>query len=236
MNSNKYKIKLTRVYNNFFKKIGINKKTGQINSKKNKKFPAYPFIGSKYGKTKKILVIGLDIGKDPKEGGVLSLEERREIIEDKKINEHKSPYLPGVYISALYFLKKEKKWNKNWNNVKFISFQKALKKPELLPKENPLSFIAFTNFFKFVTIYRKRKSGNKDRTHINKKKEEQLLIDEVKILNPDIILFHSKSFSNKKEIISKLKKFKNKIFIGPHPSYHGKKESKYFINQYEKLK
>lgn len=236
---NNYKKQLDEIYKNFFMELEVDENTGILQSNKLLKFAAFPFIGSRYGKTKKLLIIGLDIGSDEKKTGIISYEERRKIIEDKDISYH-NPHISGCYISALYILKKELNWNTCWNDIKNVrTCQKALQNKDFLPRENPLSFISFTNYHKFVTIERKNRAGGENRKYINKSAEEKLLIKEVKILCPDVILFQGAKFYSRifNHLISTLKTSNNIILIGPHPSYRGegKREPEYFVNQFKEV-
>ena len=233
------KAKLNFIYEDFFKQIGVNKDTGLLNLNPSIKFAAYPYIGSKYGTKIKILVVGLDIGSDESINKIMDYNERRHIIEDKDISKY-NPHIAGTYISALYFLKETMDWNSSWIKVKNISTcQKTLKKKYLLPKDNPLSYISFTNYYKFVTINRTKRTGGENRRYLDKKLEEDLLMQEVDILKPDIIIFQGKQFFSNKynELILKLKKVTSTIFICPHPSYRGKgkREPEYFIQQFKKI-
>ena len=132
-------------------------------------------------------------------------------------------------------------WNYFWTKIKNISTcQKALKRKDFLPKDNPLSYIFFTNYYKFVTINRIKRTGGENRKDTNKKLEENLLFQEVYTLEPDIIIFQGKQFLSRKyrDLISRLKKVTSTIFISPHPSYRGKgkREPEYFINQFKEIK
>jgi len=222
---------LKNIYQDFFKKFGIDKKTGCFKNIPKIKFPTFPYIGSKYGNSKKILIVGLDLGVDPKIGGIQSFEERRQSIEEKPVSKH-NPHIAGTYFTAFSFLKDSLNWQNDWDKLKNISScQKALKNQEELPAFNPLSYIALTNYYKFVSINRKKRTGGKNRTHINKEIEINFFIEEVKIFNPDIIIFQSASFNHKKKLIIKILEMEKPVYIGPHPSYLGEKEPEHFVNQ-----
>ena len=229
-------IKLDNKYRDFFKKFKITNKTGCLKDYPKIKFPTYPYIGSKYGKSIKILIVGLDIGSDETQGRTQSFEERRKAIEDKDKSKH-NPHIAGTYFTALFFLKHKLNLQNCWEKLNNeLTFQKALKKNKELPVINPLSYIALTNYYKFVSVNRKNKTGGENRRFIDKQLkiiELDFFIDEVKVFNPDIIIFQSKSFWNKKRLLNKLSKIVKLIYIGPHPSWRGKEKRRpnYFVKQ-----
>jgi len=222
-------------YQELFKRFEIDEKTGCFKNIPNIKFPTFPYIGSKYGETKKILIVGLDIGSDEKIGGIQSFEERRKAIEDKPVSKH-NPHIAGTYFTALFFLKDSLNMEDYWNKIKnTFSCQKALQNQENLISSNPLSYIAFTNYYKFVSINRKNRTGGKNRIYLNKKIEIDFFIEEVKIFNPEIIIFQSNYFKYKRSLLKRLLDMGNSIYIGPHPAYRGKREPEYFIQNIIKV-
>lgn len=225
---------LKNLYQEFFKNFKINKKTGYFKNNHKIKFPTYPYIGSKYGRYKKILIIGLDIGSDEKKG-IQSFEARRKAIENKPVSRH-NPHIAGTYFTALFFLKEALCYEKYWNKLKNTpSCKQALQIPKKLPISNPLSYIALTNYYKFVSINRINRTGGENRQYIDKKIELDLFIKEIKIFNPDIIIFQSTSFKHKKILLKKLLGMGRSIYIGPHPAYRGDRQPDYFINQISKI-
>src|SRR5690554_5048785 len=78
MDSYNMKTKITNAYSYFFNELQINPTTGEfLNTDTNTKFATYPFLGSNYEKSKlKIVVVGLDIGKDETNGCIQSFEHR----------------------------------------------------------------------------------------------------------------------------------------------------------------
>ena len=218
-------------YLELFKKFEIDEKTGNLKNVPEIKFPTFPYIGSKYGDSKRVLIVGLDIGSDEKVGGVQSFEERRKSIEDKPLSKH-NPHIAGTYFTALFFLKDALNLQDFWNKLKNISScQKALQNKQFLPFFNPLSYIALTNYYKFVSINRKNRTGGENRTHLDEKIELDFFIEEVKIFNPDIIVFQSKSFRYKSTLLKRLLDMKKSIYIGTHPAYREKREPDYFVRQ-----
>lgn len=224
---------LTKLYSQFLSKLGGIDSTGILNKYPTVRFPTYPFIGSNYGKNKKILFIGLDVGSDETHN-VQDFSERNASIELRELSKH-NPHIAGTYICALYFLSESKGWGSFWNKVKTLrSSQKAIRNKDNLPNENPLSFVALTNFYKFVKIGRENRSGGADRHYKDKGLEMDMLIREVNIFNPDIIVFQGKQFLNKAYLglVSSLENLNRVIIIGPHPSYRGRKDPEYFLNQF----
>ena len=231
----KIKIKeLKHLYENFFEKIGgkyengILKEINHPRTGKKLRFSTYPYIGSKYWEGKRILFLGLDIGKDEPINfknvkkdqaspiyGIQSFKERRIDIEDKNIAKHNA-HIRGTYVIASYFLDLyrledvyENETYKNWmERIKFI--------------ENPLSFVALVNIHKFVTENRKNRFGGSDRIFLKEEEEINLLFDEIKIFNPSVIIVQSAEVRNAKKyikILEKLRTLKNsKFYIGNHPS------------------
>ncbi len=89
--------KITNLYKEFFNVVGVNHKTGELQSNKKLKFATYPYIGSEYGKRTKVLFIGLDIGKDEKRGAILGFMEKREVVEGLDSNRKKmNPHIAGT--------------------------------------------------------------------------------------------------------------------------------------------
>lgn len=231
-----FEYKLKTLYKDFFNELNIDTATGKVHNH-HVKFPTYPYIGSKYGITKKkILFVGLDLGADEMEG-IQSFEKRRNAIEEGKIKEL-NPHIAGTYVTTLFLLKEEKNWEESWESIKNLkSCQIALREGyDALPKENPLSFIALTNYYKFVTCDRQNRASGKDRKHLDKKREDKLFFNEIKILNPDIIVFQSTRFKNNKRVIDFLKKENKNYHIGPHPSYRGKREPEHLMSLYGSCK
>lgn len=185
----------------------------------NKKFATYLGIGNNYGIGKRILIVGLDIGSDETEDKIQSLEERSESIQS--VHSNMNPHMAGTYFTALYLNEEIKEYKEFFDRVKYSTiFQTIIKRNlDKLPKENPLSSIAFTNFYKFVTPKRTSKLGGLDRNIFIKDVELNLFLKEVEILNPDIIFFQSTDFNSllkDQKLINILKD--KKVFVGYHPS------------------
>lgn len=222
---------LQRIHTRFFYEMGIDPDTGRLSKLPGKKFATYPYVGSKYGEAKKILFVGLDIGKDPKPGRIQSFSERRASIEDKPLSCH-NPHIAGTYITALYFLKGKLGWNSHWRKIvgTGATCQMALKHWEsLLPSEGPLSYCALTNYHKFVKEHRQHRSGSADRSHSDLKTERRFFNVELETFDPDTVIFQGTGFERK---IASLKKAGTRFYVGQHPSARsgGIREPKVFID------
>ena len=220
--------RIKKLYGEFFRDLGINKKNGTFPQKSRwsfLRFPTYPLIGSRYAENKgyRFLFIGLEIGSDenPK-GGIIDFDEKRRLVED---NEKHKPHVYGMGVATIFLLKslfKNNQYKKIFRS-KTYTYKNTLKLTRNLTDFDPLSYIAMTNCYKFVTINRKSKLGGKDRKHISIDKEWDLLEKEVKIFKPKFLVFESKDFIKDhwfKPLISEIKKQnKNtKVYVSNHPS------------------
>lgn len=210
---------LKNKYRELFEKYEIDPTTGSLKCYPDLKFPTSPYIGSRYGEAKKTLIVGLDIGSDETPGKFQCFDERRQAIEEKSVYEH-NPHIAGTYFTALYFLKDELGWNDCWNQTKNISTcQQALKSGRDLPTSNPLSYIALTNYYKFVTENRDNKAGGKNRKYLDKDFDQGFFVEEVEIFEPDIVIFQSTEFKHKKSVLYRLLNTRRAVYVGPHTSY-----------------
>ena len=211
---------LKKVYDQFFQTMEIDPETGCLGKHSGKKFPTYPYIGSKYGCARKVLFIGMDIGEDPKPGRIQSFSERRKSIEDKLLSKH-NPHIAGTYMTTLYFLRDELDWNAHWSKVKGAhTCQQALKyQCGDLPLDNPLSYCALTNYYKFVEEDRTRRTGSKDRRYLDEDAERRFFNTELNAFNPDIIVFQG-AVPNR--AITNLNEMRARSCLAPHPSYRKK--------------
>lgn len=226
--NHKIKEKIESYYIKFFKEVGVDFKSGVLKNNKALKFATYPYIGDEYGKNTRILFIGLDIGKDEYQKSIGGFEKRQESIGNKEnYNNHNknkrtyNPHIAGTLVTAAYFSNKRVlgkiKNAKNYKDAIRILHTDI---------KNPLSYIALTNFYKFVTQKRNNRTGSNNRMHISpesRKHEWNLLLNEIKIFNPKIIIFQSVEFLHHKykDFFNELKKEnkkKIKIYIGPHPA------------------
>ena len=226
----KLKADLKKKYQELFAKYEIAEQTGQLGYDPTRKFATYPYIGSRYGEAAKILVVGLDIGKDETCGRFQSFEERRAAIEDKELRKH-NPHIAGTYFTALFFLKNKLdlkgklEWQESWIKTKNASTcQQALKNRGNLPTHNPLSYIALTNYYKFVKDAREGRAGGSDRIYLDRRFDQNFFIEEVEIFTPDIVIFQSEDFNAYKyEMVWRdVRKAVGAVYVGPHPSYRKK--------------
>ena len=186
------------------------------------KFTSYPFVGSRYGTGKKLLVVGLDIGDD--EGGdcIQSYERRRERVEPQSPRSF-GPHMAGTYVSAMYlFTKKLKEECDQWErwldeacSDGGDSTPQQLLGTKWLPDRNPVFHIAFTNYYKFLVA----KTGQK--IQLDRSREECFLVEEAQSLEPEAILLQSAVFrSGFDNLLCRLSKVA-KVFVGNHPAVRG---------------
>ena len=220
---NEIKKSVLNIYDDIlFKDNFVNRNTGIIEKDTTRKLATYPYIGSKYGQTKRILIVGFDIGNDECKGEICSLEHRNQI-ETNNLRDL-NPHIGGTYFTALYFLKDVLNLNDFWEDTKSTKYGKTfatiLRKVSNLPLENPLSYIAMTNFHKFVTVGRETsRRGDFDRIFIDREREIKLFLSEIEALNPEIIFFQSIGFQNLDKTVKDLLLKKNvKIYYAYHPS------------------
>ena len=226
---------ITEAYNQFFKNMGIDEKSGKFirNKHSDKKFATYPYVGSKYGNNgnaEKILFIGRDIGIGRWAlGHIQSFSERRKGIEEKPLYCH-NHHIAGTYMTALYFLKDKFNGSARWEeivNTGLICKSILSDRKELLPSEdplpyskNPLSYCALTNYHKFMTKGEEKMRHKRNLEWLCRDKEEGLFRKEIKILGPDIVIFQGrdKEFLKAAENLNSKEEVRE-IYVGYHPSY-----------------
>ena len=225
-NSRNIKKEIKSCYTKFFKnkEFDIDPENGVLKTKKEWKFATHPYIGSQYGKNTKILFIGLDIGEDERPGCITSFNERQEDIgnDTNYKNIKYNPHIAGTLVTATYFSNENKVREKIEKERNYKNAIKVLKKDNM---ENPLAYIALTNFYKFVTQKRHNRSGPENRKYVSSQSytyEHELLYNEIKIFSPKIIIFQSVEFERLKykDFLKELRN-QNKtieIRIGPHPA------------------
>lgn len=229
---------ITNLYKDFFVKLKI-KRNGYFSEQSRwsfLRFPTYPFIGSKYFEKEncKVLFIGLEIGKDEyPENEIASFALRRSSIEEPDTH---NKHVYGIAVATIFLLNKLFKDNR-WEQIcknKIYTYKKTLelaKKCELAKKLtkkgeeefNPLSFVAMTNCYKFVTKKSENRINSKDGSCISTDAEWNLLEEEIKILKPKFLVFQSKTFKTDRWLqllVSEIKQQnKNiKVYISSHPS------------------
>lgn len=217
---NELKEKIEQLYDKFFDEMQIDKVTGIVNDG-NRKIGTYPYIGDNYGKSLKILIVGLDIGEDEIDGEIQSFAERK--VSLKVLDSDMTHHMGGTYFTALHFLKDKLGYNDFYNKVKNETIFKTIIKRHIkeLPDENPIDYIGQTNFYKYVTIGRKNRRGDFDRIHIDKDKEIKLFLAELNLYDPDIIFFQSTDFHSildNGDLLNMIKGNGRKVFIASHPS------------------
>ena len=100
---NKMQDTINDVYHEYWFEDGtVDEESGILQKNNDYRFATFPFIGSNYGKAKKILFVGLDVGADP--GGIRTFEEARHAVEDVALEYH-NKHIAGTYMHALYFLR-----------------------------------------------------------------------------------------------------------------------------------
>ena len=83
---------------------------------------------------------------------------------------------------------------------------------------NPLSYIAFTNYYKFLLV----KSGEK--LQLEWKYEENFLVKEAEALAPDVILLQSAVFREGYDSLRRqLSDVAKQVYVSNHPSVRGEK-------------
>lgn len=208
------KEEISSLYSNFFNDLNVDNDTGVIKGT-NLKFATYPYIGENYSiSKKKILFVGLDIGRDETPGKIQDFDKRRKsIAAEMGFN----PHIAGTYATALYFLRNDYGWENVWEKFKIHNTsQQGTKMKNHQDGQNPLYFVALTNYFKFVTDKRINRTGDLNRKYSNEVAEKNLFISEVKILNPDIIIFQGNLPIH--DVLIELKIICPNIYKARHPS------------------
>ncbi|MBQ4484220.1 MAG: hypothetical protein II934_04385 [Prevotella sp.] len=232
MTFSELKNNISDLYRDFFLDMKIDSKTGIVDEK-NLRFTRYPFIGAKYVEAPiKVLFIPLDTGKDEclETNSYHSFEDREEIFPTGMLDFN--AHIAGMYATALYILKEkmgyESAWDTLWGYRDSYKIAKAIRMCKSCLPQDLMSYIAYENRFRFVTIGRgsnkKERTGGKDRIWINAEREAQLLEDEINIFAPDIIVFQGKDGLWNCNI-NELKK-KYKVVIAYHPSCWQRKADK----------
>lgn len=174
--------------------IGVDPDTGELDDKGECRFAGYTAIGTAYTPGSGILFVSLDIGKDlgtrPPEDLIWSrggcewptnLHHNGMRLQAAKLlsgTEYRS-YLDRVTARGLAATEIWRHW----------------RGPEA-PAADPLNGTAVTNFYKFVTIGRCKRSGAKDRRHRvggrHGPPEKRLLLGQIEVLRPAHIVFHNR--------------------------------------------
>ncbi len=232
---------IKNLYGKFFHKFKIDKKNGKF-AKNSRwsilKFATYPLIGPKYAKDRKkrVLFIGLDIGKDENPNGdLIDFDTKR-----KRSAKSVAPHVYGMKVATSFLL--ENSLFKGRRIKKNETYRQTLRHIENLKKDfYPFDHFAMTNCYKFVIINQRTRFSSKSTRHISTDQEWNLLQEEIKILAPKFLVFESKSFINDpwsnlllKEIIKKNKNVK--VYVSAHPSYSKfHSHTKKYIETFKKI-
>lgn len=220
-----YTTALDEVHQRLFRLMGIDPDTGSGAITGDRKFAGYTYVGSKYGadhRVRKLLVVGLDAGHDENPGGGPTRDtgQFEQAFTDPDIN----PHMAGVCFTALrYAFPPEWGWQ-SYGSVKH-SCKQLIKAGvgHVLPR-NPLQYIAFTNFHKWVTKGRTGgRRGGQDRVHFNRRFEIALVHEEVRILQPEVVVLQGKGFAE--SAFAKTRSFIEQVahcYVVFHPTYSNK--------------
>ena len=177
-----------------------------------------PHIGPKYGEaTTKILFVGLDIGKD-EVWSIQTFSDRCASLCSWPSNAH----MFGTYMEALYFLRPAE-WTVVMERCRDLTNQRAL---EYISKEYPSvlelgNYFALTNYYKFVTEGKSKRSGGENRQDYDiAALTDEILQKEIEILKPDIIWFQGRRLSPEK--YQKLADQGYIVYVAYHPSVRGR--------------
>lgn len=222
---------LNQLYADFFKKCEIDEETGIVKSNPYKRFATKVAIGENYlNSEKKILFVSLDMGRDENlvdfnKNTFQDFQQRRDSVCSGGNLGDKNPHMAGVYGTALYFLKDHYNWEVSWKLLveKNQFFREILIANNGILPQNVLKHIALLNFYNFVTVGRKDRTGGSDRKLVFEKDEINLLIQTINTLKPDVIIVQSKTLVNYFKNLIKPNIPKNTdIYIGFHPSVFGR--------------
>lgn len=218
--------KLEARYAEFFQDMGVDPATGLLKGREAWKIACYPHVGTKYGsdpEVNRVLVFGLNVGYDMNPDGIWTADEWREGLEpQEKVRTGFNPHIAGTYFTMLrYGCPPEWGWERCRNSRD--SCQVLLRKGEGLPSENPLSYLAFSNIYKWAwhraenTLQQKSTQRFRDRT-----KEVELILDEIRILDPDIVVLQSSRFAHHSfgPIMNAIDRLTGKAYVLVHPSHY----------------
>ena len=226
------KEQIRNLYRDFFADMKIDPQTGIVDGT-NRRFTGYPYIGANYVTAPvKILFIPYDVGEDEcrRDNTYHTFEDRESIFPSGMLDFN--AHIAGVYATALFILKGEKEyqsaWDVLWSNREYKTAKAIRMSYEYLPKDL-MSYVAYENRFRFVTIGREKRSGGEDRIWINPEREGKLLVDEINIFAPDVIVFQGKEGLENCHIDEL--KAKYKVVVSYHPSchYYGADKLQYIV-------
>lgn len=213
-------------YAEFFADMAVDPATGLLKGREAWKIACYPHVGTKYGsdpEVNRVLVFGLNVGYDMNPDGIWTTDEWREGLEpQEKVQTGFNPHIAGTYFTMLrYGCPPEWGWERFRHSRD--SCQVLLRKGEDLPSENPLSYLAFSNIYKWAwrgaenTLQQKSTQRFLDRT-----KEAELILDEIRILDPDIVILQSSRFAHDSfgPIMNAIDRLTGKAYVLVHPSHY----------------
>ncbi|MDE0189932.1 MAG: hypothetical protein OXQ90_01120 [Gammaproteobacteria bacterium] len=211
--------RLDKAHRGFFERFDVGLSSGRV-GRAHVKFASYPFVGSRYGEGKKLMVVGLDIGDD--EGGtdIQSYECRRKRVEEEcptKFGRH----LAGTFLTAMSLLQEDCcEWRKWMEKACHNEWPQALLKKHPLPCRNPLSYIAFTNYYKFLIGGEVKDKGAK--IQLDWEREQDFLAEEACALQPDAIHLQGAGLRHDDALLGKLSNVAD-VSVGYHPSVRSDK-------------
>lgn len=206
-----------------------------MEERNNIRFSGYPYIGRKYLESKKkILFYGLDLGSDElfvvkcnKRDTYHTLETRREqgrvLGRNGKVGPHHN-VIGAIYRISLRLLKDDHNLERYemLDNFQNKTFKDALKIVGKELSDEVLHYVAFSNSYKFVTVGREGKSGDKDRIDY----DMEILKREIEVLNPNVVIVMG---GGQKQLLDYLRTKSNIVVKWMyHPSWWGKDSNKVF--------
>lgn len=168
---------------------------------------------------KRLLVVGRDIGSDETPGRLQHFEERRRAIECTPLRSL-NPHIAGTYFTALKYACQGRGWDQVRDHDQTCQ---AILKGGYALGSNPLSYIALTNFYKWVTIGRRNKGGGQDCTHVDRHLETGLFLQEVRLLAPHVVVFQGADFDKARfrPVRDSVDQLDTEWHVLVHPSWRG---------------
>lgn len=214
-------------YAEFFEDMGVDPATGLLKGREAWKIACYPHVGTKYGsdpEVSRVLVFGLNVGYDMNPDGIWTTDEWQAGLEPReKVQTGFNPHIAGTYFTMLrYGCPPEWGWERFRNSRD--SCQVLLRKGEGLPSENPLSYLAFSNIYKWAWHGAENTSQQKStQRFLDRAKEVELILDEIRILDPDVVVLQSSGFARHSfgPIMNAINHLTGKAYVLVHPSHRG---------------
>ena len=212
-------------YAGFFEDMGVDPATGLLKGREAWKIACYPHVGTKYGsdpEVNRVLVFGLNVGYDMNPDGIWTTDEWQEGLEPhEKVRTGFNPHIAGTYFTMLRY-GCPARWG--WERFRDSqdSCQVLLRKGEGLPSDNPLCYLAFSNIYKWAWHGAENTSQQKStQRFLDRTKEVELILDEIRILDPDIVILQSASFARRSfgPIMNAINHLAGKAYVLVHPSH-----------------